>query len=36
VLAAALLGERVTVPRVAGGALILGAVLLLARSDLRR
>lgn len=35
-LAAALLGERLTVPRIAGGALILGAVVLLARADLRR
>jgi drug/metabolite transporter (DMT)-like permease len=36
VLAALLLGERLTAPRVAGGALILGAVLLLARADLSR
>ena len=35
-LAAALLGEPVTLLRVAGGALILGAVLLLARADLTR
>lgn len=34
-LAAALLGEAVTPLRLAGGALILGAVLLLARADLR-
>jgi drug/metabolite transporter (DMT)-like permease len=33
VLAAALLGERVTWPRIAGGALILGAVVLLARAE---
>lgn len=36
VLAAALLGEEVTALRVAGGALILGAVVLLARADLSR
>jgi len=36
VLAALLLGERVTALRVAGGALILGAVVLLARADLSR
>ncbi len=35
-LAAALLGERLTVSRIAGGALILAAVVLLARADLRR
>ncbi|HSN91007.1 MAG TPA: DMT family transporter [Anaeromyxobacteraceae bacterium] len=35
-LAAALLGERLTALRVAGGALIIGAVVLLARSDLAR
>ncbi len=35
-LAAALLGEPVTLPRLGGGALILGAVLLLARADLTR
>ncbi len=35
-LAAVLLGERLTVSRVVGGALILGAVVLLARSDLSR
>ena len=33
---AALLGEPVTAPRLSGGALILGAVLLLARADLTR
>lgn len=33
VLAAALLGEQLTILRVAGGALILGAVLLLARHE---
>ncbi len=36
VLAAALLGERLTASRVAGGALILAAVVLLARADLWR
>jgi drug/metabolite transporter (DMT)-like permease len=36
VLAAVLLGERVTALRVAGGALIVGAVVLLARADLAR
>lgn len=36
ILAAALLGERLTVLRIAGGALIIGAVILLARSDLSR
>lgn len=35
-LAAALLGERLTVLRIAGAALIIGAVLLLARADLAR
>jgi drug/metabolite transporter (DMT)-like permease len=35
-LAAALLGEQVTPARLAGGALILAAVLLLARADLAR
>lgn len=36
VLAAILLGERVTPSRLAGGALILGAVAMLARADIRR
>lgn len=35
-LAAVVLGERVTLLRAGGGALILGGVLLLARSDLQR
>ena len=35
-LGVALLGESLTAARVAGGALILGAVVLLARADLRR
>ncbi len=35
-LGAARLGEPVTAPRLSGGALILGAVLLLARADLTR
>jgi len=34
-LATAVLGERLTLPRAAGGALILGGVLLLARADLK-
>jgi drug/metabolite transporter (DMT)-like permease len=33
VLAAALLGEPITMLRVAGGALILGAVVILAREE---
>jgi drug/metabolite transporter (DMT)-like permease len=36
VLAAIFLGERLTIVRAAGGALILGAVLILARADLVR
>lgn len=36
VLAAAFLGERLTVPRIAGGGLILAAVVLLARADASR
>lgn len=36
ILAAALLGERLTALRIAGAALIIGAVILLARSDLAR
>ncbi len=35
-LAAVFLGEPVTLPRAAGGALILGAVVMLARADARR
>jgi len=35
ILATVVLGERITVARAAGGALILGGVLLLARADLR-
>jgi len=36
VLAAILLGERVTISRLAGGALIIGTVVMLARDDARR